>query len=96
MARKRTSDEANTLLWYRLECFKRSPYFKWLQARLQEDEDGSRLERVALFQEIVRLAPLVPIESDGLRWVTVKLDLNAPIPVVLASLENLLKEMQDE
>ncbi len=102
MARKRTSDEANTLLWYRMECFKRSRYYEWLRGMLKETEKegggpepASRLEFLASFREMIRSAPVLPIASDGLSWLTVKIALDSPPSLVLALLDRLLKEMHD-
>jgi hypothetical protein len=99
MARKRTSGEADSLHWYRMECFKRSRYYEWLRGKLKEsgekEEDASKLERLASFKEYVRTAPVLPIASDGLHWMTVKVALDIPPDLVLASLERLLRQMQD-
>ncbi len=99
MARKRISDEADILLWYRLECFKRSRFYEWLRGKLKEsgkkEEDASKIEAVARFREMVLSTPVLPMASDGLSWMTVKIALDSPRSVVLGSLERLLKEMRN-
>jgi hypothetical protein len=99
MARKRTSDEGDTLLWYRLECFRRSRFYEWLRGKLKEsgktEEVASRIEAVARFREYVLSAPVLPMASDWLSWMTVKIALDCPPSVVLASLASMLKEIRN-
>ncbi len=99
MARRRTSDEADTLLWYRLQCFERSPFYESLRGKLKEsgkkEEDASTNLGAAKYRQFVLSAPVLPMASDFLSWMTIKIALDCPCSVVLASLERMLKNIRD-
>jgi hypothetical protein len=89
-------DAAHEAWWYRLECRKRWPGYEKILKSIRENPETAPLEWLGVFHEEMRVIPSCPIASDGRSWVTVKLDLRYPIPLLLALLEEQLRPLKND
>lgn len=84
--RKRSAEAvaADTLWWYWMECYKRSPW--------RESIPESSRQKADLVEE-VRTAPVLPVDTDGESWVTLKIDVRLPRKAILALVEEALQSL---
>lgn len=94
--RKRSAEavSADTLWWYWMECYRRSRRREALLKALKERGlNAERMEALTDLHEEVCTAPVLPVDTDGESWVTLKIDVRLPRKAILALVEDTLQSL---